>query len=279
MSNQLPNVAITDFPSDVHAEFQSSGFKTKGSVRLRNNVVGETVSWPTSGEGIAQQKAIQADVIPMNVNYTPVSMTMEDWHAADYSDIFAQAEVNFDEKMELVKTSAMSIGRRMDQQVIDALDNSGTANTIANGGTNFTYAKVREAISDLHTNNAGSNGIYALTSAAGEDQLMSENQLTSSDFVNARVIENGGLDGLKLAGVNWMVIGNMTEGGLPLVGNIRDCFMWDKMAIGMGIGIDFSTEINYIAEKLSWLIASKFKAQAVAIDATGIVEIAIDETA
>lgn len=279
MSNQLPNVAITDFASDVHAQFQSKGFKLRDAVRLRQNVVGQTTQFPVSGEGIAQQKAIQADVIPMNVNYTPVTVNLQDWHASDYTDIFAQAEVNFDERMELVKTSAMSIGRRMDQMVIDALDASGTANVIANGGTNFTYDKLRQAIGDLHLNNAGFNGMYAITSAPGEEQLLDENQLTSSDFVNQRVIENGGLDGLKLAGVNWRVIGNMTEGGITTAANIAQCYLWDKMSVGMAIGIDFRTEINYIPEKLSWLVSSLFKANAVAIDATGIVQVDIDETA
>ena len=279
MSIHVTDVSIAAFESDVHAEFQSKGFKTRAAVRLRKNVVGATLQFPVSEEGIAQQKALQADVIPMNVQYNPIVLTMQDWHASDYSDIFAQAEINFDEKMELVKTSAMSIGRRMDQMVIDALDASGTANVIANGGTNFTYAKLREAISDLHANNAGDNGIYAMTSAPGEDQLMSENQLTSSDFVNSRVIENGGLAGLKLAGVNWMVIGNMTEGGITTAANVAQCYVWDKMAVGMGIGIDFRTEINYIPEKLSYLVSSLFKANAVAIDPLGIVQVDIDETA
>lgn len=278
MSVNLPDVAITDFASDVHAEFRSTGFRLKETVRTRTNVVGQTTQFPVSNEGIAQQKAIQADVIPMNVDYDPVTVNLQDWHASDYSDIFAQAEVNFDERMELVKTSAQAIGRRMDQMIIDALD-AGAGTTIVNGGTNFTYAKVREALTDLHDNGAGDNGIYAVTSAAGEDQLLDENELTSSDFVNSRIIDNGGVDGLRLAGINWRVMPTMTEGGLPLAGNIRDCFMWDKMACGIAIGIDFRTEINYIAEKLSWLVSSLFKANAVVIDGRGVIQIQIDETA
>lgn len=279
MSNQLPNVAITDFASDVHAEYQSSGFKLKNTIRLRQGVVGATTQFPVQAEGIAQQKAIQADVIPMNVNYTPVTVNLEDWHAAEYTDLFSQQEVNFDERMELVRTCAMAIGRRMDQMIIDALDASGTANTIANGGTNFTYDKLRTGIQKLHANNAGMNGMFALTSAAGENQLLDENQLTSSDFVNSRVIENGGLDGLKLAGVHWTVIGSMTEGGITTAANIAQCYLWDKMSVGMAIGLDFRTEVNYIPEKTSWLTTSLFKANAVAIDATGIVQVDIDETA
>lgn len=278
MSVNLPDVAVKEFEAEVHAEYQSRGFKSRDAVRMRRNVVGSQLQFPKSGQGIAQQKALQADVVPMNVDYSPVSLTLQNWHASDYSDIFAQAEVNFDERMELVRTSAMSIGRRMDQMVIDALDASGTANTIAAGGANFTYAKVREAIGLLHKNNAGDNGIYCFVSAGGEEKLLSETSLTSSDFVNSRVIENGGLSGLKLAGVNWIVVGDMEEGGLPLTGSDRTCFMWDKVSIGMGIGIDFRTEINYVAEKLSYLVSSLFKANATAIDAAGIVDITIDES-
>ena len=279
MSINVTNVAVTQFESDVHAEFQAKGFRTRNCVKLRTNVVGTTLSFPVSSEGIAQQKTLQADVTPMNVQYTPIALQLENWHASDYSDIFAQADINFDERMELVSISAMSIGRRMDQMVIDALDAATPATIIVDGGTNFTYAKVREAISGLHANNAGDNGIYALISAEAEQKLLDEDKLTSSDFVNSRVIENGGLQGLKLAGVNWIVFGNMTEGGLSKAGNIRQCYMFDKMSIGMGIGIDFKTEVNYIPEKLSWLVSSVFKANAVAIDPLGMAQIAIDETA
>jgi len=278
MSVFLDDVAVKAFESEVHAEFQSMGFKTKDSLRIRRDVTGSQLQFPKAAAGIAQQKAFQADVVPMNVDYAPVTLTLQDWHASDYSDIFAQAEVNFDERIELVKSSAMAIGRRMDQMVIDALDASGTANTIAAGAANYTYAKVREAISLLHQNNAGMNGIYALVSAQGEDALLGESELTSSDFVNTRVIDNGGLDGLKLAGVNWIVLGDMDEGGITKAGNDRDCFMWDKAAMGMGIGIDFRTEVNYAPVKLSYLVSSLFKANAVAIDATGIVKVTIDES-
>jgi hypothetical protein len=278
MSIFVTNVSVTQFESDVHAEFQAKGFRTRESIRLRNNVVGATISFPVSSQGIAQQKSLQADIVPMNIEYHPVPVTLTNWHASDYSDIFAQADINFDERMELVKVSAMSIGRRMDQMVIDALDAATPATIIVDGGTNFTYEKMREAVAGLHANNAGDGGIYCLISAAAESQLLDEKKLTSSFFVNQKVIDNGGLQGLKLAGINWIVIGNMTEGGLPLSGNIRQCFMYDKQALGMGIGIDFRTEINYVPNKLSWLVSSVFKAGAVAIDPLGIAQIAVDES-
>ena len=284
MSINVPNVEITEFASDVKAEYQASGFKTKKAIRLRNNVVGSTVRFPISSEGIAQQKAIQADVVPMNVSYANAIATLQDWHASEYSDIFSQATINWDERMELVKVCAGAIGRRMDQLVIDQLDLSNPATVVAVGATNFTYVKFREALAGLHQNNAGQNGVYCAISANAEEELMGESNLMSSDFVNQQATNNGGLDGLKLAGVNWMVFGNMTEGGLDLSGTTRKCYMWDKEAVGMGIGIDFRTEINYVAEKLSYLVSSVFKAGAVVVasdaaSAKGVARISIDESA
>jgi len=278
MSIFVTNVSVIQFESDVHSEFQSRGFKTRNTLRLRTGVVGATISFPVASEGIAQQKPLQADVVPMNVEYHPVNVDLTNWHASDYSDIFAQAEINFDERMELVKTSAMAIGRRMDQMVIDALDASTPDTIIVDGGTGFTYAKLRAAIAGLHANNAGYDEIYALISPVAEGQLMDEEKLTSSFFVNQQVINNGGLNNIKLGGVHFIVIGNMTEGGLPKTGDIRTCFMYDRQAIGMGIGIDFRTEINYVPEKLSWLVSSVFKAGAAVIDERGVVEIQIDES-
>jgi hypothetical protein len=56
---------------------------------------------------------------------------MSDYIAAEYSDIFSQQKVNFDERRELVQVVSGAIGRRMDQLVIDALSGSGTALTVA----------------------------------------------------------------------------------------------------------------------------------------------------
>jgi hypothetical protein len=41
----------------------------------------------------------------------------------------------------------------------------------------------------------------------------------------------------------------------------------------MGIGMNSKTEINYVPEKTSFLVASMFSAGAVAIDAEGIVKV------
>jgi len=48
-------------------------------------------------------------------------------------------------------------------------------------------------------------------------------------------------------------------------------------AIGLAVGVNFRTEVNYIPEKTSWLANGLFSGGSVAIDAEGIVEISCTE--
>ena len=56
-------------------------------------------------------------------------------------------------------------------------------------------------------------------------------------------------------------------------------YLWDpdKNACGLAINMDKKTEINYIAEKSSFLVNSMFSAGSVGIDAEGIVEVTCRE--
>jgi hypothetical protein len=54
--------------------------------------------------------------------------------------------------------------------------------------------------------------------------------------------------------------------------------MWAKPALGWAIGIDVKTEVNYIPQKVSWLINASFKGNCVNIDDNGIIPIEVDES-
>jgi hypothetical protein len=58
----------------------------------------------------------------------------------------------------------------------------------------------------------------------------------------------------------------------------RTCFAFHRDALGYAEGIGMRTEINYIAEKTSWLVNEVFSAGAITIDAEGIVQLTCRET-
>lgn len=277
MSIHLSDVFVTEFEDDVHAVFQSKGFLIKPFIRVKDKVVGETVQFPVQGKGLANQKASQDDVQPMNLNYDPVTVNLQPWEAPEYTDVFDQASINWDDRMELVEASGMAVGRRCDQMIIDACDaNPGT--TVVDGGTNFTYAKFLDGFANLRRSAAASE-MCCIIDADAEQSLMLQAQLTQSFYIDRKPLTADGFQMMTIMGVTFVVVPDNDEGGLPVAGNIHSAFMINKRAVGMGISLGFKTEINYIAHKTSWLVNSLFKANAVVIDNTGVVQIDYDVTA
>ena len=111
MSKTLSSVAVTEFDSMVKQAYQNKGL-IKPHVTVRNNVVGDTYKFRRMLKGLANQKSTSDLVTPMDVGHEFKTATLANWNAPEYTDIFDQAEVNFDEKQELadVVAGAIAIG-------------------------------------------------------------------------------------------------------------------------------------------------------------------------
>jgi len=280
MSISLSNAFVTLFDAEVKQAYQGKAMLVP-AVRQRRGVEGSTVKFPKVGRGVATVRVPQTDVTPLNVGFSTVTLTLADYNAAEYSDIFSQAKVNFDERQELVQVVAGAMGRRQDQMILDALANSSTSLTVANsvGGanTNMNIAKLREAKRLLDKGNVPPDGRHIIIHANGLANLLSETSVTSSDFNSVKALVQGEIN--TYLGFTFHTLGDRTEGGLAIDGSLdRTCFAFHKDAIGYGEGIAMRTEINYIPEKTSWLVNEVFSAGAVAIDAEGIVSITCRES-
>ena len=280
MSVSLSNAFVTLFDAEVKQAYQGKAMLVP-AVRQRRGVEGSTVKFPKVGRGVATVRVPQTDVTPLNVGFSTVTLTLADYNAAEYSDIFSHAKVNFDERQELVQVVAGAMGRRQDQMILDALNGSSTSLTVANsiGGatTNMNIAKLREAKRLLDKGNVPPDGRNIIIHANGLANLLSETSVTSSDFNSVKALVQGEIN--TYLGFTFHVLGDRSEGGLPIDGSLdRTCYAFHKDAVGYGEGIGMRTEINYIAEKTSWLVNEVFSAGAVAIDDEGIVKITCRET-
>ena len=278
MAIQVSNAFVTLFDSEVKQAYQGQRMLA-GLTRERSGVEGSTVKFPKIGKGTATVRVPQTDVTPLNVSYSQVTATMEDYIAAEYSDIFNQQKINFNERQELVQVVSGAIARRMDQVVLDALAAASSPSTVGNdvGGTdsNLNVAKMRAAKKALDANNVPAEGRILVIHANSLDSLLGETEVTSSDFNTVKALVQGDIN--TFLGFNVVTLGDRDEGGLPLP-STRTSFAFHRDAIGMGIGMNQKTEINYVAEKTSFLVASMFSAGAVAIDDEGIVKITCDES-
>jgi len=280
MSSQVSTAFLTLFDAEVKQAYQADA-ALRNCVRTRSGVNGSTYKFPKIGSGVATPRIPQTDVVPLNVDYSQVTATIADWNAAEYSDIFNQSKINFDERQELVQVVSKAIGRRHDQIIIDALTASATSLTVANdiGGTdtNLNVAKIREAKRLLDKGNVPFEDRFLVCHSNGLYNLLSETSAISTDFVNSQAMMTGKPP--ALFGFNIIVIGDRTEGGLTIDGSLdRTIWAFHKSSVGLAEGMSFKTEINYIPEKTSWLVNAMFSAGAIAIDTAGIVQITCRET-
>ena len=283
MAQSITNAFVTLFDAEVKQAYQSESV-LRQAVRLRSGVQGQTYKFNKLGKGSATARIPQTDVTPLNVTYSQVTATMSDYNAAEYSDIFHQAKVNFDERSELVQVVSKAIGRRIDQLVIDALNGASGASTVAKNvvtsgsaaNSNLNVGKLIAAKKALDTKNVPFDDRCIAVHANNLAGLLGDERAVSGDFASIIALVSGEIN--TFMGMKFIVLGDRDEGGLPLSTNDRSVFAFHRSAIGMAENMAQKTEINYVPEKTSFLVNSMFSAGAVSIDDEGIVKITCDES-
>lgn len=282
MARSLTDNAIAQFDAEVKQAYQSGG-SLRVTTRVKTGVVGSTHRFPKFGKGLATPRLPQTDVIPMNVQQDSVTATIEDWNAPEYTDIFDQQKVNYSERAELAMTIANAIGRREDQLIIDAIEAQRVAGGLA-GSINIstaalTVAELRETAKFLNDQAVPKSMRHIVWSPTAEEQLLGTTEVTSADFNTVRALVMGDID--TFLGFKFHMIETRDEGGLPVPAtNERRIYAYhggNRGSVGLAMGIEFRTTVDWIAEKTSWLSNGLFAAGSVVIDALGIVDIHFDE--
>jgi hypothetical protein len=121
---------------------------------------------------------------------------------------------------------------------------------------------------------------YLVMGSSQWESLTNDTRFSDRDYTETRSDDKPGLVGTWKGMLNFMVIGDRDEGGLPVDGSLdRTCYAWAKRSVGLGIGKDVNLKMSYENDHISYLIVGILKANAVAIDDTGIVKITCRESA
>ena len=283
MAQSITNAFVTLFDAEVHQAYQGEAV-LRESIRLRSNVEGNTYKFPKIGKGSATVRLPQTDVVPLNVSYSTVNCTMSDFNAAEYSDVFHQAKVNFDERQELVQVVSKAIGRRLDQLIIDAIVAASSPSTVANtvvtsgsaAASNLNVGKLIAAKKAMDANNVPQDDRHLIIHANNLAGLLGDERAISGDFASIKALVAGDID--TFLGFRFHTIGTRDEGGLSIDGSSdRKVYAYHRKAVGVAENMATKTEINYVPEKTSFLVNSMFSAGSVAIDDEAIVEITCRE--
>lgn len=284
MATTLSNAFITLFEAEVHQNYQATA-TLRNVARMRSGVTGSTAKFPILAKGTASVRTPSTDVVPISGQFSTATATLTDYIASEYSDIFNQAKVNFDERQELAKLVGNAIGRREDQIIIDALIAGSAGSTVANtvvttgsaSASDLNVGKIISAKKALDTASVPPQDRHMIIHASSLASLLADERAVSSDFIQLQALARGEIQ--QFAGFNIHMIGDRDEGGLPKDGsNDRTCLAFHKDAIGCAVGIAPKVEVNYIPEKTSFLVSAMYSAGATVIDTAGLVDITCRES-
>lgn len=283
MSLALSQIEIQQFLSDAHAEFQSQGFLLENSVRTKTGTKGSIVHFPVFGQGMANQKAPQDDVTPMNISNRDAQAVIEDWYASEYADRSFQNKLAVNAVDEYSKLCAWAIGRRSDQITIDTIDSATYSLTptalqgalVANDNLGFTYEKLLAAHKFLRKRSANMGKRTVIIDAEAESQLLEIKQITNSLYNQRHSLEGDGMNGMVFLGMNFIVIPDMLEGGLPVSngGTVGNAYFINEMAVGFASSERLGGDISWENIKTSYLINMWLEAGAVVVDPKGLVQV------
>lgn len=287
MSKNLSAVASEQFDSEVKHVFQTAGV-LNGTYTVRSGVVGDTYNFRKMGKGLANERtAPSADSISMDIDHSLVPCTLTDWDADEYTDIFNDVEVNFDEVRELAYTIAGALGRRKDQIIIDAAA-AGTyaaspttsqgyliGTDIGGAGTGWNLAKILATKKAMDKRGVPMGDRHIAITADGLEDLLLTTEVTSADYNSIKALVQGEVN--TFAGFMFHVIEDRDEGGLSKTGTLQDNYAWHMSALGCAVGKDITTGADWVVHKKSWLSHGEFKAGAVIRDIHGLVKIQTTE--
>ena len=239
MSTNLSPAFVQLFEAEVHQAYQAAAV-LRGAARTRTGVVG-TVSSEV-GKGQASERTPATDVVPINAAFSQVSCTLTDFVAAEYSDVFNQAKVNFDERQELAQVVGNAIGRREDQIIIDALNAASAGSTVAKtvvtsgsaAASNLNMGKIIAAKKALDAKNVPATDRHFVIHANNLAGLLGDERAVSADFAQLKHLVTGQVT--SMTGFQFHIIGDRDEGGLPLSTNDRTGFAFHR-SFGVAVGI------------------------------------------
>lgn len=274
MSIELQNIAHKKFEAEAIQAFQDMS-KLKGTTRVRDSKNASQYQFQVIGKTIAEERgAIQTDVPLSDVTHQPVTATIKRYVIAEMTDIFDDSETSVDERSELVESMVMSLGRRLDQIIIDALKAATLTKTVDSdvGGAadNLNVAMFNRA-AELLGSDVPEQNRYLLCHDSGFYHFLLEADVKDFDINITKALANGKV--AEYHGFKIIKMADRAEGGLDKTGDDRQNFAWQKSAVGLAMNMKPKIRIDYIPRKMGWQVSAAMSAGAVVIQEEGVVEI------
>jgi len=269
MTATIDQAFVKQFEAEVHMAYQRMGSKLKSMVRNVNGVKGNTVQFQKVAKGSASTKARHAEVVAMNSVHSNVTATLSDFYAADYVDKLDELKVNIDERNIVAQNAAYALGRKTDSIITDTFDAGATslANNSAGSTTGMNLDKAQNVFEIFGNNDVPDDGQrYWVVGPKQWSDLLDIDQFSRAEYIGeADLPYKGGMTAKRWLSFMWMGFS-----GLSIASSDRNTIAFHKSSLGLGVGSDVRTEVNYIPEKVAHLTTSYMSMGAVLIDSDGV---------
>lgn len=270
MATSINQAFVTQFEREVHEAFQRKGTKLRKMVRVKNNVVGSSTYFQKVAKGTATTKSRHGIIPAMNVTHTSVQCTMADYYAGDWVDKLDEAKVNHDERRVLANAGAYALGRKVDSQIITAMDT--TTNTIAHGSAAFTEGKILTGLETLGDLDVFEDGrMWCIVNWNAWTDLLTLEEFRSSDQVGDNYPWLSNTESKKWLGTIWMPTSVLSE--LEASSTFYS-FWFHEDSIGHGVGAEISTDITWHGDRAAHWVNHMMSQGSCMIDVNGCLEIA-----
>jgi len=271
---------IRQYEAEVHEAYQRMGSKLRGTVRVKNGVVGKSTTFQKVGKGTATTKGRHSTIAPMNVDHTPIECNLQDWYAGEWVDRLDELKTNIDERRVVANAGAYALGRKTDDLIITALEGIGSGINVTGSGNladtvGFTVDKVYAALEYLNNNDVPDDGQrYAVVSPAAWSDLLAITAFASADYTGNDLPYKAGYGTMR----SWLGVTWMTHSGLIVNGGgDRQNYIYHRSAIGHAVGADIQSDITWHGDHAAHFVNHMMSQGSVIIDSTGISRVIISE--
>lgn len=277
----------------------------RGAIRTREGVTGKTDPWQRIGSVDMQVIARDTDTTYLNPPQSKRRAVLADRAAAVLIDDLDQVRMMTNPQSEFSQILTFARERELDKITLgksttDAGGILGTATNvdeagettsqgslpstggplgigqvIVDGGTGLTMAKILDSKQLFDEQQVDPEDRYFFYSPRGMRKLLTDSQVTSSDFNTIKALSTGGFPNDQ----QWMGYYWRMSVLMPKTGNIRSCIAFQKQSVGLSIGLIKDIEVDKATHKWNnTQVVIKLACGAVRADDLGVVEIRIDES-
>jgi hypothetical protein len=272
MASTISASFVQQWNEEVHVLFQQKPSKLRDTVTTINGVVGSVYNFPRIAAITANTKPRNGNLTGIDPTIDSVAMTLTDSYATIYLDKLDEVKTNANLRQSFQIETVAAINRAMDSQIITALATA--SNTIATTTGGFTFQKLQDALQYMNASEVDPDDRFLVIGAKQISEALGIQNLTNSQYLAVEAILHAGIG--NAMGFNFRMstlLPNTGGTGAHTSGSTTKCFAYSKKAVGMAIGQDVTTQVDWIPQMQSTQVVTSMSVGAGKIDDLGLVNI------